>query len=294
MTGPAGRTTTELTGPPALGPRYAAAAVSAVLPGGRPRELPAREIVRRGVTVDPGHLADYARVCGFRVGDALPLTYPHLLTFPLQVVLMADRAFPLALPGMVHIANRITAHRGIATDETLDVQVYAERFGRHPKGARVDLVGIVSAGGEPVWEGRSTYLARGARAPSEVTGPGIDEPDAPTGPASALWRVGADTGRRYAAVSGDVNPIHLHPLTARATGFPRAIAHGMWTAARAAASLAGRIPDACTYDVAFRSPLLLPSRAELVTAPGAGGAWGLAVRSARKPERVHLTGRIDG
>ena len=68
----------------------------------------------------------------------------------------------------------------------------------------------------------------------------------------------ADTGRRYAGVSGDVNPIHLHPLTARAFGFPRAIAHGMWTAARALAALEGRLPDALTCDVAFGKPVLLP------------------------------------
>ena len=38
-------------------------------------------------------------------------------------------------------------------------------------------------------------------------------------------------------MSGDVNPIHLHALTARAMGFPRAIAHGMWTYARTLAPL---------------------------------------------------------
>ncbi|ALL75091.1 dehydratase [Pseudonocardia sp. EC080610-09] len=289
-----GRTVTELSGPPALGPLYASAAAGAVLPGGGGGELPAREIVRRGITVDPGHLADYARVCGFRVGDALPVTYPHMLTFPLQVVLMAERSFPLALPGMVHVANRITVHRAVAPSETLDVRVYADRFTAHAKGAQVDLIGVVSAGGEVVWEGRSTYLARGAKAPAGAAGEDIAEPAAPTGTASALWRIPGDTGRRYAAVSGDVNPIHLHPLTTKAMGFPRAIAHGMWTAAHAAASLEGRIPDACTYDVVFRKPVLLPATAELVTERDANGAWGLAVRSAKKAEKLHLIGRISG
>ena len=289
-------TVTELSGPPSLGPRYASAAVGAALPG-RATVLPDRELVRRGVTVDPGHLADYARVCGFRVGGALPVTYPHLLTFPLQVVLMADRSFPLPLPGLVHLANRITVHRAIAPSETLDVRVRAERFTTHPKGAQVDLVGTVSSGEETVWEGRSTYLARGASAPAGDTGgdgADVPEPEAPTGTASALWRIPGDIGRRYAAVSGDVNPIHLHPLTAKAMGFPRAIAHGMWTAARAAAALEGRVPDAVTYDVVFRKPVLLPATAELATEQDADGAWRLAVRSARRTEKVHLAGRMTG
>ena len=292
MTIDAGRRVTELGGPPALGPRYASAAVRAVLPGGGGTSLPARELVRRAVTVDPGHLADYARVCGFRVGDTLPVTYPHVLTFPLQVVLMADRSFPLALPGMVHLANRITVHRAVAPSETLDVRVHAERFTTHPRGAQVDLVGTVSAGGETVWEGRSTYLSRGASAPGGAPGEDVPEPVAPTGPASALWRIPGDVGRRYAAVSGDVNPIHLHPLGARAMGFPRAIAHGMWTAARAAAALEGRFPDAVTYDVVFRKPVLLPARAELATEQDGDGTWRLAVRGAAKAEKLHLIGRL--
>ena len=53
-----------------------------------------------------------------------------------------------------------------------------------------------------------------------------------------------DIGRRYGAVSGDRNPIHLYPLTARLFGFRRAIAHGMWTKARCLAALEGRLPEA--------------------------------------------------
>src|SRR6266487_1403229 len=47
-----------------------------------------------------------------------------------------------------------------------------------------------------------------------------------------VWELPADLGRRYAAVSGDRNPIHLYRLTAWLFGFRRPIAHGMWAAAR--------------------------------------------------------------
>ena len=59
-------------------------------------------------------------------------------------------------------------------------------------------------------------------------------------------------------MSGDHNPIHLHALSAKALGFPRAIAHGMWTKARCLASL--RLPDAFAVDVRFKKPILLPSK----------------------------------
>lgn len=291
----------------ALGALYIRAALGAV--GPRSSTLP-DTVLDRAVEVDRTHLADYARVCGFAVDDALPATFPHVLAFPLQVELMAGRSFPLPLPGLVHVRNTITVHRRITADEPLHVAVHAERFVAHPKGAQVDLVANIDAAGDPVWTGRSTYLARGAPAPTtpasrydlagesarsggpvDTAGPVLD------GAPSAVWHVDAGTGRRYAAVSGDVNPIHLHPLTARAFGFPRAIAHGMWTAARALASLQGRLPEALTYDVAFGRPLLLPSTVELRTREVDGG-WDTDVRSGvrsdgTRPEKGgHLTATV--
>jgi acyl dehydratase len=97
-----------------------------------------------------------------------------------------------------------------------------------------------------------------------------------------------DAGRRYAKVSGDVNPIHLSGLTAKAFGFKRAIAHGMWVKARALAALSGRLPDVVAVDVGFRKPLFLPSTVALATAPREGG-WDLAVRNATSGQE-HLVG----
>jgi acyl dehydratase len=271
----------------ALGTLYLKAALGAV--GPRAHELPDTVLTVDDVEVDRGHLAEYDRICGFRFGDTLPATYPHLLAFGPQVRLMADRSFPLPLPGLVHIANTITVHRGIDASERLEVRVHAERFVAHPKGAQVDLVGRIRSGGETVWDGRSTYLARGATAPAgahdEAASP-VERPELPDHPPVATWRVDADTGRRYAAVSGDVNPIHLHPLSAKAFGFPRAIAHGMWTAAHALSALEGRLDEALTYDVTFGKPLLLPSTAELHTR-ATGDGWDLEVRSG---DRRHLSG----
>ncbi len=267
-----------------LGRLYVKAAIGAVGPRGH--ELPDTAL-GRDVTVDRDHLAEYAHVCGFPVADTLPVTYPHVLAFPLQVELMVRRSFPLPLPGLVHVRNVITVHRAVDAAEPLTVRVHAQALRAHPKGAQVDLVAEIDAAGEVVWEGRSTYLARGATAPDGAPEP-PEPPGVPDGPAVATWRVGADTGRRYAGVSGDVNPIHLHPWTAKAFGFPRAIAHGLWTAARAVAALQGRLPAALTYDVAFGKPLLLPSTVELHTSPTEDG-WVLEVRG-RKAS--HLRARL--
>ena len=85
-----------------------------------------------------------------------------------------------------------------------------------------------------------------------------------TGP---TWKLGEGTGREYAAVSGDWNPIHVHALTARPLGFPTAIAHGMYSYARVLAALGPRLPEGgLTSRVWFRKPVRLPSTVRLRTA----------------------------
>jgi acyl dehydratase len=278
---------TILDAAPNLGALYTKAAFTA---RGRGGPLPDTHLARRAVPVDPAHLAAYDRECGFPLDDVLPATYPHMLTFPLQMVLMTDRAFPLALPGLVHMRNRIDVLRAVRADEPLDLEVWAENLARHRSGATVDLGATVQVAGEEVWRSTSTYLARGATAPEgapeadvEVTVGDLERP-------VATWRIPDDAGRRYAKVSGDVNPIHLSGLTAKAFGFKRAIAHGMWVKARALAALSGRLPDAITIDVAFRKPLFLPSTVTLSTAQAEGG-WDVAVRSASSGTE-HMIGTV--
>jgi acyl dehydratase len=278
---------TVLDAAPNLAALIAKAAVTA---RGRGGDLPDTRLARNGVAVDSDDLAAYNRVCGFPVGDTLPPTYPHMLTFPLQMALMSDRSFPLALPGFVHVRNRIDVMRVIRPDEALDLEVWAERFASHRRGATVDLCATVTVGGKEVWRSRSTYLSRGAKAPEGAPEADVDVHVGDLERAAATWRVPADAGRRYAKVSGDVNPIHMSALTAKAFGFKRAIAHGMWVKARVLGALAGRLPDAFSYDVAFRKPLFLPSTVTLSTAQADGG-WDVAVRNATSGAE-HVVGTI--
>jgi acyl dehydratase len=280
-------TTTVLDAAPSLASLYAKAALTS---RGRGGDLPDTHLARHRVTVDRDHLARYARVCRLPLTDVLPATYPHMLTFPLQMALMTDRAFPLATVGLVHVRNRIEVLRGVRADEALDLEVWAERFASHRSGATVDLCASATVEGQEVWRSRSTYLSRGATAPDGAPEADIDVAVGTLERTAATWRVPDDAGRRYAKVSGDVNPIHLSGLTAKALGFKRAIAHGMWVKARVLGALAGRLPEAVEVDVAFRKPLFLPSTVALATAEVARG-WDVAVRSASSGTE-HLVGTI--
>ena len=109
-------------------------------------------------------------------------------------------------------------------------------------------------------------------------------------PFTSVWEIPSDMGRRYGSVSGDRNPIHLYALTAKPLGFSTAIAHGMWTAAKAVAGLEGRLPASYVYEVAFRQPVQLPSKVHYVS-DQVKDEWRLGLRSPRDG-RVHLQGRV--
>jgi len=248
--------------------------------------LPELELVRRDITVDRAHLTAYNQACGFRRRDVLPPTYPFVLAFPLQMEIITDAAFPFPIIGVVHLENRIRQHRPIGVFEPLTLKVRSANLRPHDKGLQFDTLITLSVAGEVVWESVSSTLRRQGPAGSPNAARGAD---APASPAAEQWTVPADTGRRYARASGDSNPIHLYPITARLFGFRRAIAHGMWTKARCLAALEDSTPEAFSVDVRFKSPVLLPARVDFSVERQAGGgtAFGLTDARSGKP---HLTG----
>ncbi|MFD5267354.1 MaoC/PaaZ C-terminal domain-containing protein [Streptomyces sp. NPDC058335] len=296
-------TNPPLTAPPALGPLLALGALRS--PFKRPRpgaSFSGDRLVLPGLRVDLARLAAYERVCGFPTGeDALPITYPHVLGFPLAMRIMSGRAFPLPLLGLVHTSIALSRHRPLpATGTTYELAVHVDRLAPHRRGTEAVVVTELREAGEVVWESESTYLARhrtGGQGPDPL--PESVEPPLPVaGPSRTVagpslpvvgeWRLGADVGRRYGAVSGDRNPIHLSPLTARLFGFPRAIAHGMWTAARCLA--AHGTPAAAHVHVDFRAPVLLPGT---VAFAAEGGRFELRGAGGDGEERVHVRGRVE-
>ncbi|MGE5281017.1 MAG: MaoC family dehydratase [Chloroflexota bacterium] len=287
-----------LDSPPSVLPLYVRAAAP-MLPGasllpfvpGRGDEIPAIELELDGVRADAAKVAAYARVCGFALRDRLPPTYPHVLAFPLHMAVMADGSFPFGAVGLVHVENRIEQRRPIGLDEELTIRVKPTKLKPHPRGQTFSLVTKVLAGRRIAWESTSTMLRRG-KPPADGTKTDAYRRESARRPleGGAEWRLGGDLGRRYAAVSGDRNPIHMHALTAKPLGFPRAIAHGMWTKARCLAALESRLPDAFAADVRFRKPILLPARVELACA-GAGEEIDFAVRDAKRGT-PHLEGHV--
>ncbi|HEX5307490.1 MAG TPA: MaoC/PaaZ C-terminal domain-containing protein [Solirubrobacteraceae bacterium] len=304
-----------LSSPPSLLPLYARAAMAMVpgssllpfVPGGSD-EIPDIELTLAASRLEPDRVAAYAKVCGFSLRDTLPTTYPHVLAFPLHMAVMADGHFPFGAVGLVHVENRIVQHRPIALGEEMALRVRSGKLRPHASGRAFSLTTEVVLAGAPVWEETSTFLRRGGGAGDRAEGPaehadgsaeraegtgeradgaGVEPEPMPT----AEWRLPGDLGRRYAAVSGDRNPIHMHALSAKAFGFPRAIAHGMWTKARCLAALESRLPDAFAVQVRFRKPILLPASVDFMEAEREGTTHFAVKDSAGQTS--HLQGSVE-
>lgn len=233
---------------------------------GKKNVLPEATYSVNELKVNKTNLQDYRRICGFADNGQIPPTYFAVLSQSLQMNMMVDEAFPFAMLGLVHVANSVTQHRRIADSEVVSMRVSFANLRDHDKGKQFDFVTEVYSGEELVWEGTSTYLSRqktessGSKdsKPKTVN----QKPDATKDDLHSIFAVPEDIGRRYAKISGDFNLIHIHAVTAKAFGFPKAIAHGMWSKAKCLSVM--DLPEAYTVDVAFKLPILLPSEVELI------------------------------
>lgn len=228
--------------------------------------LPARAVEVRGVHADLAKVTEFAHLMGEPARDVLPSGYLHALVFPVAMSVMVQDDFPLPLLGMIHLRNEVEHFAPVLFTDELSVRAWARELAGHRSGTSVQIVAEIhnADGTVLLWRGASTYLAKG------VFLPGLDKPTAaaariefnPPVP-TAQWKLGVDTGRAYAAVSGDFNPIHLSVLSAKALGLHRSIAHGMYAAARVLASVPQAKPDAFSWNISFDSPVFLPATVSL-------------------------------
>ncbi|WP_035745655.1 MaoC/PaaZ C-terminal domain-containing protein [Haematomicrobium sanguinis] len=300
---------------PKLGGLYAKAALASVTRRGGagkngPLTLPGERHEARGVRIQSTAVDAYDRLFHAPSGDLVPSAYVHSVAFPVAMSVMTRDDFPLPLLGMVHLSNHVEQTAPISRTDTLDISAWVENLRPHPRGAQLDVHTEASVNGRVVWRERAVYLAKGkfslpasAGSPERgMTEQGLTErsttarqdfvPPVPT----ALWSLGAGVGREYAGVSGDVNPIHLSSVSAKALGMKRTVAHGMYSVARVLAE-AGRIQGVradlgpCAWDVYFEAPILLPGKVSVAITDGPGDSREFTAWNAKNGRR-HFYGDV--
>ena len=238
---------------------------------GRIESLPPVCYLRPAVKLDAANIATYAKVCGYRPEHGVPLLYPQMLTFPLAMAYFASQYCPWPAMGTVHLANRVQQHAPLHVGDALRVEMRPGLLLAHEKGQVFTLEFQIWRDQTLVWKATQTLLRLGVPNPS---GPPYTSALHNAAPLSVQTSFKADShiGRRYGRVSGDLNPIHLSALSAKLFGFRRAIAHGMWTQARALAAVLPRKPlTQADVQVEFKTPLFLPALATVWSTRAAQG-----------------------
>ncbi|GAB3037804.1 MaoC family dehydratase [Bowmanella dokdonensis] len=238
-----------------------------------------------GVRAGSEKLQQYHQLTGW--GNALQVhpAWPHCLALPLQLGMLSDKDFPFKVMGMVHMENRINQFRPILPDESLDIVCRFGELKKHRLGWQFSLLTEARSAGEIIWQGDSRSLVR-AGEPSSMR-LAAKPADLPTG---ETWSLAADLGRQYARVSGDYNPIHLYPWSARLFGFKLPIVHGMWSKARCISAISSSLPDRFSLQVSFRKPVFLPARVSFHHQPEKAGQGAFTLGSA-DGSLLHLSGR---
>jgi len=217
------------------------------------------EFEARKVSIRPAHLARYRSVCGIPDGPYLPHAYLHALAMPLHMKIFTAHHFPAKVLGLVHLRNIIRAWRPIDNGARLRLTATAAALRETDGGQEYDLVTRAYIDESLAWEEVSTMLAR-----RQVAGkrPNIERLNLQAGAvlAEETLPVAENTGRRYAFVSGDFNPIHLMARTAQLFNFKQAVAHGMWSLARCVGRATEHLPRGpIELDGQFKLPIYLPS-----------------------------------
>lgn len=255
------------------------------------QKLPTAIYEIKQLIIDQANLKDYRKICGFDNDGRVPVTYFAVLSQTLQMNMMAKEDFPFAMLGLIHIHNTTTQYRPIYDSETVKMRVRLDNLQDHDKGQMFDFVTDVYVADTLVWSGVSTYLSRQKTNKPKSKETPTQKLASVKGGLNLSIKVPEDIGRQYAFVSGDFNLIHLHPLSAKAFGYPKAIAHGMWSKAKIIAQFK-QLPDKYSVSVDFKLPVFLPSSTQFIAVPTDDSDWrfGLYDKTGEKP---HLLGAIN-
>jgi acyl dehydratase len=197
-----------------------------VLPKRRTDAWPALALALPPMRADDDDLSAYQRLTDLAIGEHLPIAWPQVWGFRLQMALLTGRDFPLPIWSALQVRNRMLQTTALRANAAYARAVRVAGRRRLDKGTEIDLLSTVhDAHGALAWESLTTFYWRGrAGAQVEAPAPNAASPQV-GGDVQACWSSGDGSGWRFGALTGDYNGLHWSDLYARAFGFARAFHH---------------------------------------------------------------------
>jgi acyl dehydratase len=243
-----------------------------------------------GHRADPAQLAAFLKLTGLPGGPHLPLLYPQVFAFRLQMVAVTHPAFPLPIWRALQVRNRLLQHRSIPRDAAMELESAIAGHRVLAKGAEIDIRTSVHVGGELMWEGLTTFYYRGGFGPSQDAEPQMEPPSLPPGGEAANWELPMAASKPFARMTGDYNGIHRWNWYARLMGFSRAFFHPQMIVGLCMARLGLPAQDGPqSLDLWLKGPVYTGSHVRLLSARRDNSVeFGLQLE---KDERPAILGR---
>lgn len=194
----------------------------------------------------------------------LPLTYFYLIAQRAHLAVMLTKEFPWPILGMVHVANKMEQLAPISINSPFTLEVRIDFPPRAATRKRVRPLYTVDfmQNNTCVVRCESTYQAGTSGKVKDTRKRAPEELDLTNWQQLNIWDLDSGLGRSYARLSGDYNPIHLHPWLSRWFGFNQPIIHGMYSVAQVQVDIEKSHRKAVRMmNVTFKRPLSLPNQA---------------------------------
>jgi len=179
-------------------------------------------------------------------GQAIAPPMFHVRPFVDTMMKMAtDPELELDVLRLVHGEHDMSFHKAMRHGDVLQLRGTLKSVEEKSSGQLVTYGMLGFLDGEVALEGTTSYFIRGkkkkkdAGAKATKSSEGAAEVPAPTWTIEQV--VTEDQATRYAGASGDENPIHIDPNTAKAAGLPGVILHGLCTMAFAQRDIVNRV-----------------------------------------------------
>mmetsp|Transcript_13101 Transcript_13101/g.35676 ORF Transcript_13101/g.35676 Transcript_13101/m.35676 type:complete len:343 (-) Transcript_13101:289-1317(-) len=217
---------------------------------------------------DKKRLSKFLRLSSYpdSMQGVVPLMYPICESFRLNIQALLHPAFPFSVLRTVLKSISTTMYREVTHDEALvyRVQIDPKTFTRTDKGhIEVDIASMASSSKDNALVWRSTVRAVVLN-PKAAKGGGAAAAQLDQDKLQIIdtWKHKADVGRKYGALNGDLNPIHLHSALSKMFGFKRPIAHALFQLSCTEASIRKHgipVQYPIQMDVDCKRPTLLPA-----------------------------------
>jgi len=253
--------------------------------------LPKISASATNIKINDKHLRQYEDICGFKQKEFVPAPYLHVASSPIMMGIITHQSFPLKALGLIHKQHTMIQHRALRRYERFNATCRLINFLKTPDFIEFQLATEVTVNSELVWESIGTFISKNPRAKlKRIREKKLTDNDM-TVWQEREWELDYYLGQRYARISGDYNPIHLHKRTARIFGFRRHIAHGMWMLAHCAAQFHGAF-DKYKLDIQFNAPVFLPSKLSFLY-DKTQDLIRFQVSNPRNKSKIYLSGKIS-